>query len=68
MAIPITPVSVGDVVRLKKAHPCGTNEWEVTRVGADIKLKCRGCGRSVMLERFEFDRRFRGFVERDGSQ
>lgn len=64
VAVPITPIRVGDVVRLKKPHPCGANEWEVTRVGADIKLKCRKCERSVMLERFEFDRRFRGFIER----
>lgn len=64
MAIPITPVRVGDIVKLKKAHPCGTNEWEVTRVGMDIGLECRGCGRRVMLVRFDFDRRFRGFILR----
>lgn len=68
MAVPITPVSIGDVVRLKKAHPCGTNEWEVTRIGADIRLNCRGCGRSVLLERYEFDRRFRGFIERASGE
>ena len=62
MAVPITPVKVGDVVKLKKAHPCGANEWEVTRVGMDIGLMCRGCGRKVMLVRYEFDRRFRGFL------
>jgi len=66
VAVPITPVRVGDVVRLKKAHPCGANEWEVTRIGMDIALKCRGCGRGVRLVRYEFDRRFRGFV-RGGS-
>lgn len=64
LPVPITPVRVGDVVKLKKPHPCGTNEWEVTRIGADIRLRCRGCDRSVMLERYEFDRRFRGFIER----
>jgi hypothetical protein len=64
MAVPITPVRLGDVVKLKKPHPCGTNEWEIVRVGADIGLKCRGCDRRVMLVRSEFDRRFRGFVER----
>jgi hypothetical protein len=64
VAIPITPVSLGDTVRLKKPHPCGANEWQVTRLGADIGLRCTGCGRSVMLERYEFDRRFRGFIER----
>jgi len=64
MAVPITPVRLGDVVKLKKPHPCGTNEWEIVRVGADIGLKCRGCERRVMLVRSEFDRRFRGFLER----
>lgn len=68
MAVPITPISLGDVVKLKKPHPCGANEWEIARVGADIRLKCRGCGRSVMLERYEFDRRFRGFLSKAAEQ
>lgn len=67
MTAPITPVSEGDVVRLKKPHPCGTNEWEIVRVGMDIGLKCRGCERKVMLVRSEFDRRFRGFISRGGE-
>ena len=64
MAVPITPVKLGDVVRLKKPHPCGANEWEITRLGMEIGLDCRGCGRKVRLLRAEFDRRFRGFVSR----
>jgi len=64
VAVPITPVRVGDIVRLKKGHPCGTNEWEVQRVGMDIVLECRGCERKVRLVRYEFDRRFRGFIGR----
>ena len=67
MAVPITPIRLGDVVKLKKPHPCGTNEWEIVRVGADIGLKCRGCDRRVMLVRSEFDRRFRGFIERSAE-
>ncbi len=67
MAVPITPVRVGDVVRLKKPHPCGANEWEITKLGMDIGLRCAGCGRSVRLLRSEFDRRFRGFVRRAGE-
>jgi len=62
VAVPITPVRLGDVVRLKKGHPCGANEWEVVRIGMDIGLACRGCGRRVLLVRSEFDRRFRGFL------
>lgn len=42
---------VGDVVRLKKKHPCGSSEWEILRVGADFRLKCLGCGHQVMLTR-----------------
>ncbi len=62
MAAPITPIRAGDVVRLKKPHPCGANEWEVTRLGMDIGLVCLGCGRKARLLRADFDRRFRGFV------
>ena len=42
---------VGDIVRLKKAHPCGSTEWSILRVGADFRLKCCGCGRQVMMSR-----------------
>ncbi len=68
MAVPITPVRTGDIVKLKKAHPCGANEWEITRVGMDIGLECRGCQRKVLLARYEFDRRFRGFLRRPGDE
>jgi hypothetical protein len=63
VTVPFTPVKVGDRVRLKKDHPCGANDWEVTRVGMDVGLRCGGCGRSVRLVRREFDRRFRGHVD-----
>ena len=42
---------VGDIVRLKKPHPCGSSEWEILRVGADFRLKCKGCGHQVMIAR-----------------
>ena len=42
---------VGDIVKLKKQHPCGSNEWEILRVGADFRLKCLGCGHQVMVTR-----------------
>ena len=42
---------VGDIVRLKKQHPCGSSEWEILRVGADFRLKCDGCGHQIMIER-----------------
>ena len=42
---------VGDVIRMKKPHPCGSSEWEILRVGADFRLKCQGCGHQVMVPR-----------------
>ena len=53
----IDTFSLGDRVRLKKPHACGENLWEIVRVGADVKLKCTGCGRVVMLDRLEFMKR-----------
>jgi hypothetical protein len=50
-------VDVGDQVTLRKPHPCGSYEWIVTRIGADIGLKCLTCGRRVMLPRGEFNKR-----------
>jgi len=47
---------VGDVVELKKTHPCGSKDWEIVRVGADIKIKCTGCGRLIMLPRSKFEK------------
>ncbi len=46
-----------DIVQMKKKHPCGSFEWTVVRVGADIKIKCSGCGRIVMLDRETFLKR-----------
>jgi hypothetical protein len=50
-------VQVGDIVRLRKPHPCGGNTWEVTRIGTDIGLRCQTCGRLVQLRRALFRRR-----------
>ena len=44
-------IEVGDVLNMKKSHPCGSNRWEVLRVGADFRLKCLGCGHQIMLAR-----------------
>ncbi len=48
---------LGDIVRMKKQHPCGSYNWEVVRMGADIKIKCLGCQRLVMLPRLQFEKR-----------
>ena len=42
---------IGDVIRMKKPHPCGSHEWEILRVGADFRLKCIGCGHQIMVPR-----------------
>lgn len=49
-------ISLGDIIRLKKAHPCGENKWEVLRVGADFRLKCLGCGRLLLLPRSKVEK------------
>ncbi len=54
----------GDVVRLKKGHPCGGAEWTVVRLGADIGIKCNTCGRRVLLPRSVFERRVKEIVSR----
>jgi len=61
MTIEIRP---GDVVRMRKAHPCGSYEWEVVRVGADIGLKCLKCQRRVLLARDIFQRRLKEFISK----
>jgi hypothetical protein len=61
-------VKLGDVVRLKKKHPCGSYEWQVMRLGADIGIKCLGCNRRVLLERRDFERRVKEFVLRGEQQ
>lgn len=54
---------LGDVVTLKKGHPCGENKWEISRTGADIKLKCLGCDREIWMTRMEFEKRVRKIKE-----
>ncbi len=60
-------VYVDDVVRLRKAHPCGSYDWRIVRIGADIGLKCQGCGHRVLLPRSTFERRVQSFVSRATS-
>jgi hypothetical protein len=60
----VMEINIGDVVRLKKKHPCGGEEWQVYRLGADIGIKCLKCQHRVMLERAVFERRVRVFVSR----
>lgn len=54
---------VGDVVELKKQHPCGSKQWEVTRIGADFKMKCLGCDHQVMLPRTKFEKSVKKIIK-----
>jgi len=60
-------VRIGDVVRLKKKHPCGSDRWQVIRVGADVGLRCQKCQRRVLLERGVFERKLKGFPSGQGT-
>ena len=55
---------VGDVVMMKKPHPCGCHEWEVLRVGADFRIKCQKCGHMVMVTRVKFEKSVKKLVSR----
>ncbi len=54
---------LGSIVVMKKPHPCKYNEWEITRVGADIKIKCLNCSRSIMLSRIDFNKKLKKVVK-----
>ena len=58
----VTKLRLGDVVQLKKSHPCGSDEWEVTKLGNDIKARCTGCARIMMMRRTRFVRLIRRHV------
>ena len=53
---------LGSIVMMKKKHPCDNNEWEIIRLGADIKIKCLKCGRSIMLPRIDFNKKMKKVI------
>ena len=55
--------NLGDKVIMKKQHPCGTNEWEIIRMLADIKIKCLNCSRSIMIPRIEFNKKLKKVIK-----
>ncbi len=61
-------IRIGDVVRLRKPHPCGGYEWQVVRLGADIGIVCATCLRRVLLPRREFEKRVKTFIRRGDAQ
>ena len=58
-------IRIDDVVRLRKVHPCGSYDWRVVRLGADIGLRCLKCNRRVLMERRQLEKRLKTFVSRD---
>ncbi|GED67079.1 hypothetical protein BRE01_07810 [Brevibacillus reuszeri] len=59
---------LGDVVQMKKPHPCGTNAWKVIRMGMDVRIKCTGCEHSVMIPRLEFERKLKKILIRSEEE
>ena len=56
---------LGSIVIMKKQHPCGTNKWEIIRIGTDIKIKCLNCNRVIMLPRVEFNKKIKKVVSNE---
>ena len=61
-------LKLGDIVIMKKPHPCGSKEFEITRLGVDFKLKCCGCGHEVMIPRIKAEKSIRSVKEQSGEQ
>lgn len=59
----MTEFQVGNTIKLKKKHPCGSYEWEILRVGADFRLKCMGCGHQVMLARTLVEKNLKAIIK-----
>jgi hypothetical protein len=64
MPAPYVKLYVGDVIRTRKAHPCGGDVWVIERLGADVGIRCRTCGRFVLMDRIKLERRIRAFLQR----
>lgn len=59
--------NLGDIVRMRKQHPCGSYDWEITRTGMDFRIKCLGCGRQVMIPRPKFEKSVKSIVSTKGQ-
>ena len=55
-------IQVGDILHMKKAHPCGSSEWDVLRIGMDFRMRCRGCGHEIMVPRLKTERNLKKIV------
>lgn len=61
-------IQLGDIVKMKKKHPCGSMEWQVERVGMDLRLRCLGCGHQVMLPRHQAEKNIRELRHPEGKK
>ena len=57
--------NLNDQVVMRKQHACGTNNWTITRIGVDIKLKCNHCGREIMMDRLEFQKKLKKVLKNE---
>lgn len=64
MSVAAVDLRLDDVLRLRREHPCGSRDWQVVRLGADIGLVCQGCGHRILMDRLDVERRFTGYVLR----
>ncbi len=60
-------IQLGDILVMKKAHPCGEKQWRVLRVGADFRLKCLGCGHELMIPRFKAEKNIRSVISQEDA-
>ena len=58
-------INVGEIIKLKKQHPCGSKEWEVLRIGMDFRLKCMGCEHQIMIARKQVEKNIRGIQKKE---
>ena len=63
----VKEINLGDVVKMKKTHPCGSDSWEVIRIGMDIRIKCMGCGRLVLMPRSKFEKNIKKWIRQEGQ-
>ncbi len=61
-------IRVGDIIEMKKKHPCGSFAWKVVRTGADMRLECRGCGRQIMMARRQVEKGLKALERPGGSE
>lgn len=61
-------IQVGDILKLKKQHPCGSNQWEVLRIGMDFRLKCLGCNHQIMIPRKQVEKSTRQIIKKEQTE